>query len=158
MLSEACILQAPGEFAWPVVHLHPGCRLRTLALNLVLTGEAPPPLSWLGGLIRFLLEKDDVLDTAGYRPICLLDTVYKCLTAIITDRLYRLTERHSLLDPSQEGFSRLRSTQRQVQSLHWVIQEAAEQGQLLYSAEGDVDYLTPQPPSHPHPLPLHPPH
>ncbi len=24
------------------------------------------------------------------------------------------------------------STQRQVQSLHWVIQEAAEQGQLLY--------------------------
>jgi hypothetical protein len=101
-------------------------------INLVLTGEALPPRSWLGGLIRFLLKKEDVLDTAGYRPICLLNTVYKCLSAIITDRLYRLSERHSLLDPSQEGFRQLRSTQRQVQSLHWAIQEAAEQGQLLY--------------------------
>jgi hypothetical protein len=91
-------------------------------INLVLTGEAQPPRSWLGGLIRFLLKKEDVLDTAGYRPICLLDTVYKCLSAIIRDRLYRLPEWHNLLDPSQEG---LRSTQRQVQSLHWVIQEAA---------------------------------
>jgi hypothetical protein len=44
-------------------------------INLVLTGEALPPRSWLGGLIRFLLKKEDVLDTAGYRPICLLDTV-----------------------------------------------------------------------------------
>jgi len=59
----------------------------------------------------------------------LMDTVYTCLSAIITDRLYRLSER---LDPSHEGFRRLRSTQRQVQSLHWAIQEAAEQGQLLY--------------------------
>ena len=58
--------------------------------------------------------------------------MYKCLSAIKTDRLYRLSERHRLLDPSQKGFRRLRSTQGQVQSLLWVIQEAAEQGQLLY--------------------------
>jgi hypothetical protein len=43
-------------------------------------------------------------------------------------QIYRLSERHSLMDPSQERFRRLRSTQRQVQSLHWVLQEAAEQG------------------------------
>ncbi len=92
----------------------------------------------MGGLIRFLLKKEDVLDTAGYRPICLLDTVYKCLSAIITDRLYRLSERQCLLDPSQEGFRRLRSTQRQVQSLHRAIQEAAEQGQLLCCCYLDV--------------------
>jgi hypothetical protein len=60
-------------------------------INLVLTGEAPPPRSWLGGLTGFLLKKEDALDTAGYRPVCLLDTVYKCLSAIITDRLYRLS-------------------------------------------------------------------
>ncbi len=47
----------------------------------------------------------------GYSPVCLLDTVYKVLSAIITDRLYRLAERHGLLDPSQEGFCRLHSTQ-----------------------------------------------
>jgi hypothetical protein len=37
-----------------------------------------------------------------------------------------------LLDPSQEGFCRLHSTQRQVQSLHWVILDAAERRETLY--------------------------
>jgi hypothetical protein len=86
----------------------------------------------MGGLICFLLKKDAVLDTGGYRPVCLLDTVYKCLSAIITDRLYRLAERYGLLDSSQEGFRRLHSTQRQVQSLHWAIQEAAERKESLF--------------------------
>ncbi len=67
-----------------------------------------------------------------YRPLCLLDTVYKVLSAIITDRLYRLAERHGLLDPSQEGFRRLHSTQLQVQSLHWVIQDEAGRGGTFF--------------------------
>ena len=101
-------------------------------INSILIGEASPPRSWMGGLICFLLKKDAVLDIPGYRPVCLLDTVYKILSAIITDRLYRLAERHGLLDSSQEGFRRLHSTQRQVQSLHWAIQEAAERGTTLF--------------------------
>jgi hypothetical protein len=44
-------------------------------INSILTGEAPPPRSWMGGLIRFLLKKEDVLHISGYRPVCLLDTV-----------------------------------------------------------------------------------
>ncbi len=47
--------------------------------------------------------------------------MYKVLSAIITDRLYRLTERYGLLDSSQEGFYRLHSTQRQVQNLQWTL-------------------------------------
>ena len=101
-------------------------------INSILAGEAPPPRSWMGGLICFLLKKDAVLDISGYRPVCLLDTTYKVLSAIITDRLYRLAERHGLLDSSQEGFRRLHSTQRQVQSLHWAIQEAAERRERLF--------------------------
>ncbi len=64
--------------------------------------------------------------------MCLLDTVYKILSVIVTDRLYRLAERHGLLDPAQEGFRRLHSMQRQVQSLHWVIQDAAERRETLF--------------------------
>jgi hypothetical protein len=56
-------------------------------INSILIGEAPPPWSWIGGLICFLLKKDAVLDIPGYRPVCLLHTVYKILSAIITDRL-----------------------------------------------------------------------
>jgi hypothetical protein len=84
---------------------HAPCSMKEVVracINMVLTREAPRPLSWLGGLIRFLLKKEHLLDTAGYRSICLLDTVYKCLSAIITDRLYRLSGLCSLLDPSQE--------------------------------------------------------
>jgi hypothetical protein len=65
--------------------------------------------------------------------------VYKVLSAIITDRLYRLTERHGLLDSSQEGFRRLHSTQRQVQSLHWAIKDAAERRELLFRCYLDFE-------------------
>ncbi len=58
--------------------------------------------------------------------------MYKVLSAIITDRLYLLAERHWLLDPSQEGFRRLHSTQLLLQSLHWAIQDAAERGETLF--------------------------
>ena len=101
-------------------------------INTILTGNARPPQSWLGGLVRFLLKKEEVTVISGYRPVCLLDTVYKLLSAVLTDRLYRLAERHGLLDPSQEGFRRLHSPQRQVQSLHWAFQEAAARKEKLF--------------------------
>ena len=91
----------------------------------------PQPTGW-GGLIRFLFKKGDLLDTAGDRPVCLQDCTYKLLSGILTDRLYRLAERYGLLDPSQEGFRRLHSTQRQVQSLHWAFEQAANQRQPLF--------------------------
>ena len=101
-------------------------------INAILERAANPPPSWLGGLIRFLFKKGDPLNIANYRPVCLQDTAYKILTAILTDRLYRLAERHQLLDASQEGFRRLHSTQRQVQSLHWAFESAAERKATLY--------------------------
>ncbi len=101
-------------------------------INAILTKQAPPPANWLGGLIRFLFKKGDLLDTAWYRPVCLQDCTCKLLSAILTDRLYRLAERHGSLDPSQEGFRRLHSTQRQVQSLHWAFDEAANKRQQLF--------------------------
>ena len=70
-------------------------------------GRSTPPKTWLGGLVRFLFKKGDPLDIACYRPVCLLDTTYKVLSGILTDRLYRMCEKHGLLDPSQEGFRRL---------------------------------------------------
>jgi hypothetical protein len=67
-------------------------------INSILTGEMAPPRSWLGGLIcfKFLIKKDTVLDISGYSPVCLLDTVFKILSAIVTDRLYSLEERYCL--------------------------------------------------------------
>ena len=103
-------------------------------LNVILTSDTRVPLSWVGGIVRFLFKKGDASDPNNYRPICLQDTVYKLLTAILTDRLYRLSEMHGLLDSSQEGFRRLRSTHRQVQSLHWAIMEIGEREHRVYIA------------------------
>jgi hypothetical protein len=101
-------------------------------LNSLLQGETKPPTSWLGGIVRFLLKKGDTADPSKYRPVCLQETTYKLLSAILTDRLYRLAEKHGLLDPSQEGFRRLHSTLRQAQALHWAIRETSErEGQVI---------------------------
>ena len=103
-----------------------------VCINAILTCESKPPTAWLGGLIRFLYKKGDTLDPANYRPVCLQDTVYKLLTGILTDRLYRLCEKYGLLDISQEGFRKLHSTQRQVQSLHWALADIADRDNQVY--------------------------
>ena len=38
-------------------------------INTILTGNARPPQSWLGGLVRFLLKKEEVTAISGYRPV-----------------------------------------------------------------------------------------
>ena len=101
-------------------------------LNSLLQGETRPPTSWLGGVVRFLFKRGDLADPSNYRPVCLQETVYKLLTAILTDRLYRLAERYGLLDPAQEGFRKLHSTLRQAQSLHWSIKEVSEREGQVY--------------------------
>ena len=101
-------------------------------INAILERKANPPPSWLGGVIRFLFKKGNLQKIGNYRPVCLQDTAYKMLSAILTDRLYRLAERYGLLDASQEGFRKLHSTQRQVQSLHWAFESAAQRRKPLY--------------------------
>ena len=74
-------------------------------LIAILTNAQPLLIDWLGGLVRFLHKPGgDLLEPGSYRPVCLLNTTYKVLAAIVTDRLYWLCERYGLLDPSQEGF------------------------------------------------------
>jgi hypothetical protein len=61
------------------------------SVNTILADGRPPPLEWLGGLVRFLHKPGgNPLDPGSYRPVCLLNTTYKVLAAIVNDRLYRL--------------------------------------------------------------------
>ena len=144
MLEQQPGRRAPGQDTLSFEVLRRTSILQQVALdciNGILTGEAIPPRSWLGVLVSILLKKEAFFDTGGYRQMCLLNTVYKCLSAIVTDSLYRLAERHCLLDPSQEGFRRLHSTVQQVQtlqSLHWAVQEAAERREQLFCVYLDL--------------------
>jgi ribonuclease HI len=109
------------------------------AVNVILTSADLTPLNWKGGLLRFLFKKGDPLEMSNYRPVCLLDCIYKLVSAIITDRLYLLVEKHGLLHSSQEGFRRLRNTQRQAQSLHWAFEKAKENKETLFCAYLDFE-------------------
>ena len=109
------------------------------AVNAILTRAARVPSSWKGGTIRYLHKGGDTTDMGNYRPVCLQVAAYKVLSAVLTDRLYRLAERHGLLSDSQEGFRRLRSTTRQAQSLQWAIEDARSRGETLFVAYLDFE-------------------
>ena len=51
-------------------------------INEILEKRARPPRSWLGGLVRFLFKKGDLLAISCYRPVCLLDAAYKILSVL----------------------------------------------------------------------------
>ena len=109
------------------------------AVNTILSNGQLMPTDWKGGLIRYLHKKGDKSSLDNYRPICLQDAVYKVLSAVLTDRLYRISEKYGLLADSQEGFRRMRSTTRQAQSLHWAFEDAARQKETLYVAYLDFE-------------------
>ena len=83
-------------------------------------------------MIRFLFKKGYLLYAENCHPVCLQECIYKLLSAILTDFLFRLAELYGLIDPSQEGFRKLHSTQRQVQSLHWAFEEASHNRKELF--------------------------
>ncbi len=109
------------------------------AVNQVLTQTMPMPSHWKWSLIRYLCKSGDTTDMSFVRPICLKNSVYKIVSAVLTDRLYRIVEQHGLLSDSQEGFRRLRSTTRQAQSLQWAIEDARAMIGSLYAAYLDFD-------------------
>jgi hypothetical protein len=107
-------------------------RILHAAINRALTGDEDLPTLFKDGNIFLLFKKGDYDDPRNYRPIVLLSIIYKILTAIVTDRLNRIAEKYHLLDDSQEGFRKLRSTSRQIQSLLWDRDDAEENEKSLY--------------------------
>jgi hypothetical protein len=83
----------PDEIPYELLATAPEAFKDTLleCLNEVLAGGRPPPPDWLGGLVRFLHKPGgDLLEPSSYRPVCLLNTTYKVLSAIVNYRLYLL--------------------------------------------------------------------
>lgn len=58
--------------------------------------------------ITYLLPKSEqnTQDPAKYRPITCLPTIYKLLTAIISDKIYQHLQKNNLLDEEQKGCRR----------------------------------------------------
>jgi exonuclease III len=80
------------------------------------TGVTPD--SWKTSDTCLLFKnKGQATDIAKYRPVGLLNIVYKLYTKLVTMTLENHAETHSILSPAQKGYRKFSHTLQQVQSL-----------------------------------------
>lgn len=77
-------------------------------------------------------------DPLNYRPICLIETLYKGLEKILAKRLSYFLEHHNLLTEKQFGFRPNRSTQHAINLLQDVILNNSSQGYISLIATRDI--------------------
>jgi hypothetical protein len=72
------------------------------------------PTNWTIGLVRLIYKKDAPENPLNYRPIALLQNVYKLYTAILNKRLTDILEATNTISSRQAGFLRFRSRTEQI--------------------------------------------
>ena len=96
------------------------------------------PDEWKTALTVLFYKKDDRYDVNNYRPIGLLNAVYKLWTSIVTECLTQFVEEHSVLHAAQEGFRQGKNTTRQLQRLIMAMEDANLTYSPLYVLYVDV--------------------
>lgn len=90
-------------------------------LNYILVSEKTP-LEWASSATIMLFKKGDPMNPANYRPITLLNHLYKLFAQVIQNRLYKWADENGLLPESQAGFRKERSCEDQIFCLNAAIQ------------------------------------
>jgi hypothetical protein len=87
--------------------------------------KATTPKRWTQSRTVLLHKKDDPAEVKNYRPICLANTTYKLWTSLITAAVAGFAEEHSVLSCMQEGFRPHKNTERQLQNMLHILEDAA---------------------------------
>ncbi len=82
------------------------------------------PLSWKKGYFCFHHKKGDVTNQKNYRPIALLDGLFKFYTAVLARMLADFCEINGILAEAQEGSRTKRNTLRQLTRITNAIEDA----------------------------------
>jgi len=105
------------------------------------------PVSWKTGTFCFHHKKNDPTEQKNYRPIALLEGVFKLYTSLIADMLGDFCETQGILAQAQEGSRKQRNTLRQLTRVTNAIEDANLSGQELHgmyidfeNAYGSVDH------------------
>ena len=103
-------------------------------LFIVMWATGVTPNEWKNSYTT-LLWKGKLPEThiKGYRPIALLNTIYKLLTKLLTAALSNYAEQHSILSSSQKGFRQYSGTTQQLQTLVMALEDARLTGQDTYA-------------------------
>ena len=74
--------------------------------NNLIDGAVTVPQWLVTGSTRLIPKNGDISDPKNYRPITCLPTMYKVLTAVLSDRLYLHFDQNGLFAPEQRGCRR----------------------------------------------------
>ena len=86
--------------------------------------QGKTPLSWKHSTTVLFYKKNDPTLPSNYRPIALLNTVYKLWTRVICHMLMSFCEQYGLLSEPQEGFRQYKDCQRQLKYLKLNLEDA----------------------------------
>ena len=91
------------------------------AINAYLRGETPSvgEHEWAGAVTGYIPKKLSALLMSEFRPVAC--TKFSLLLSIVDKRLDHATEDHGLVDDTQEGFRRNRSTKRSLGKLRSIL-------------------------------------
>ncbi|KAK3252367.1 hypothetical protein CYMTET_38325 [Cymbomonas tetramitiformis] len=117
------------------------------ALMLEMWNSKHVPLTWKRGTFCFHHKKGDVTLQQNYRPIALLEGVFKLYTSQIANMLSTFCETQGILAQAQEGSREKRNTLRQLTRVTNAIEDANVSGRELHglyvdfeNAYGSVDH------------------
>eukprot|EP00983_Pelagomonas_calceolata_P065778 1148732-Pelagomonas_calceolata.AAC.2 len=96
------------------------------------------PVSWKTSNI-LLIDKNKGVETEilSYRPIGLVNTLYKLWTCLVTNTLYEYAQAHSLLRSNQAGFCDQKDTIHQLQNAIMGLEDAKAFGKDIYAPIAD---------------------
>lgn len=109
----------PNE-VWKAISLSSPHDLLDLFNEVLHSGKVPE--DWCTILISPIFKKGDKCDPSNYRPISLVATILKLLTAMLADRLQRWASSQNLVAEYQAGFKKGIGTMEQVFGLLTLIQ------------------------------------
>ena len=108
-------------------------------LLIIMWATGTTPDAWKNGFTT-LLWKGKMPEThiKGYRPIALLNTIYKLWTKMLTAAVSDYAEQHSILSSSQKGFRQCGGTTEQLQTHVMALENARLTGQNAYALPVDL--------------------
>ena len=103
-----------------------GTELKTRVHKLIMKiwDEETLPTEWMEGIICPIYKKGDRMICSNYRPITLLNVVYKIFSILIDNRLTKIVE--SKLEDCQMGFRPNRSTIDNIFIVRQIIKKCHE--------------------------------
>ena len=90
------------------------------------------PVQWSEGSIKIMFKKGDLTDIASYRPLSMINTIYKLVTSVILNRLSGPFA--SCIGSHQTGFMAGRSIFDNIKQAQALIDRADQTGSPLYIA------------------------